>query len=62
MTKPITVGELRKLLESYPQDLPVYLEWEGQYIPFDTAERITEEEFTANDERFVCIGADRWDA
>ena len=61
MTKLITVGELRKLLESYPQDLPIYLEWEGQYISLDTPERITEEEFTANDERFVCIYADRLD-
>ena len=61
MAKPITVGELRKLLENHSPDLPVYLEWEGQYIPLDTPERITEEEFTANDERFVCIYADRLD-
>lgn len=61
MTKLITVGELRKLLENHSPDLPVYLQWEGQYIPLDTPERITEEEFTANDERFVCIYADRLD-
>jgi hypothetical protein len=60
MTKPITVGELRKLLESYPQELPVYLSWEGRYIPFDEADRIAEEELTANDERILVIYADDW--
>jgi hypothetical protein len=27
----MTVGELRKKLESYPNDMPVMCTWEGQY-------------------------------
>jgi hypothetical protein len=59
-SKPITVGELRKLLENHSPDLPVYLEWEGQYIKLDTANRITEEEFLKSGEEILVINADNW--
>ena len=56
----ITVGELHKLLKSYPQNLPVYFHTEGQYIPFNSpVSRISKEEFVKNDEAFLCIYADR---
>lgn len=31
MEKTLTVGELRKRLEDFPDDLPVYLTWEGTF-------------------------------
>lgn len=60
MTKLITVGELRKLLENHSPDLPVYFSWEGQYIKFDEADRIAEEELEKNDKRILVIYADKW--
>ena len=60
MTKLITVGELHKLFENHSPDLPVYLSWEGQYIKFDDADRIAEEELEKNDTRILVIYADKW--
>ncbi len=41
MNKPLTVGELRKLLESYPQDLPISIEHDWEFYSIYAPDQVS---------------------